>query len=138
MPDIFVPLDTSRNSSFYSDLLRKNVFNDFSLTYVDNNRNQLRQQYVNVNPFRDGFMMTDELMKQFLAAAYKAGVKEDTAGWKTSGDVIKMQLKAIIARNLWDLEAYFVIINELNQPLQAAIAAMKDQTFEKMKLGTDK
>ena len=49
MPDLFVPLDTSRNSNFYSDLLRKGVFNDFSLTYVDNNRNSLRQSYPDIN-----------------------------------------------------------------------------------------
>jgi hypothetical protein len=46
-----------------------------------------------------------------------------------------MQLKALIARNLWDLEAYFVVINDLNQPLQKAISAIKGDTFERMNLG---
>jgi carboxyl-terminal processing protease len=138
MPDIFVPLDTSKNSTFYSDLLRKNVFNDFSLTYADNNRNRLKQQYADAAAFKSGFAMTDELMNDFLEAAKKAGVKEDSVGYKTSGEVIRMQLKALIARNLWDLEAYFVVINEMNQPLQRAIAAIRDKTFETMKLGTDK
>jgi carboxyl-terminal processing protease len=138
MPDIFVPLDTSKNSTFYSDLLRKNVFNDFSLTYADNNRNRLKQQYADAAAFKSGFAMTDELMSEFLEAAKKAGVKEDSIGYKTSNEVIRMQLKALIARNLWDLEAYFVVINEMNQPLQRAIAAIRDKTFETMKLGTDK
>lgn len=138
MPDVFVPLDTSRSSSFYSDLLRKNVFNDFSLTYVDNNRTMLRSQYSDAFAFNKGFQVSDELFQQFLDAAYKAGVKEDSVGLKTSGDMIRLQLKSLIARNLWDTEAYFVVINRLNQPLQSAIQAIQDNTFDKLKIGTDR
>lgn len=138
MPDIFVPLDTSSSSTFYSELLRKNVFNDFCLTYADNNRSQLRQQYADPDAFNKGFTVNESLMKDFLNAAYKAGVKEDSAGLAVSREVIEMQVKALIARNLWDLQAYFVVINKLNQPLQRAISAIRDDSFQKMKLGTDK
>jgi carboxyl-terminal processing protease len=138
MPDIFVPLDTTRNSLFYSDLLRNNAFNDFSLTYTDNNRAALKQQYADAFVFARDFNLDDKLFNEFLQAAYKAGVKEDSAGLKTSEEVIRRQLKALLARNLWDLEAYFVVINDMNQPLQRAISAIRDNTFEKMKIGTSK
>lgn len=114
------------------------MFNDFCLTYADNNRNQLRQQYSDAEAFNKGFAVTDELMKDFLSAAYKAGVKEDSSGLAVSRQVIEMQVKALIARNLWDLQAYFIVINKLNQPLQRAISAIRDNSFEKMKLGTGK
>ena len=138
MPDLFVPLDTSRNSNFYSDLLRKGVFNDFSLTYVDNNRNSLRQNFHDINAFNAEFRVEGKVYDDFLQAAYKAGVKEDNAGLKTSETMIKLQLKALIARNLWDTEAYFIVINDLNQALSKAIEAFRDNSFEKLKIGTDK
>jgi carboxyl-terminal processing protease len=138
MPDRFVPLDTSRNSNFYSDLLRKGVFNDFSLTYVDNNRALLRQQFPDVNAFNAGFVVEGKVFDDFLQSAYKAGVKEDSEGLKTSGEMVKLQLKALIARNLWDTEAYFVVINDVNAALTNAISAIRDNTFDKLKIGTDK
>lgn len=138
MPDVFVPLDTSFSSNFYSELLRKSVFNDFTLTYVDNNRNSLKQQYPDVFAFKNAFKVGDELMKEFLTAAYKAGVKEDSAGLSISEDFIRLQVKALIARNLWDLEAYFVIINDQNTILQKGIQAINDNTFSSMKVGLEK
>ena len=138
MPDVFIPLDTTKNSMFYSDLLRNNAFNDFSLTYTDNNRSKLKAQYADAFAFANNFVMDDQLFDEFLQSAYKAGVKQDSAGLKTSEEVIRRQLKALIARNLWDLEAYFVVINDMNQPLQKAISAIRDNTFEKMRIGTSK
>ncbi|MEY4595029.1 MAG: hypothetical protein RIQ47_1439, partial [Bacteroidota bacterium] len=138
MPDVFIPLDTTKNSMFYSDLLRNNAFNDFSLTYTDNNRSKLKAQYADAFAFANNFVMDDQLFDEFLQSAYKAGVKQDSVGLKTSEEVIRRQLKALIARNLWDLEAYFVVINDMNQPLQKAISAIRDNTFEKMRIGTSK
>ncbi|MFM9028053.1 MAG: S41 family peptidase [Bacteroidota bacterium] len=135
MPDLFVPLDTSNNSIFYSDLLRKGVFNDFSLTYVDNNRASLKAKYADASAFNKGFILDESLFQEFLQAAYKAGVKEDDEGLETSGKLVRLQLKALFARNLWDTEAYFIVINDVNQSLRKAIEAINDNTFEKMRLG---
>jgi carboxyl-terminal processing protease len=134
MPDVFVPLDTSSNSQFYTDLLRKNVLNDFTLSYVDNNRNELKGKYQDVTAFKNGFVLDDKLWNDFLAAGEKAGVKKDTAGISTSGKIIKLQLKALIARNLWDTSAYMQVINDVNSALQKAIEAIRDNTFERLKI----
>ena len=134
MPDVFVPLDTTSSSQFYSDLLRKNVLNDFTLTYTDNNRVQLSAKYANIESFRAGYAIDESFMKEFLAAADKAGVKKDDAGLKTSLNLIKYQLKALIARNLWNTSAYFQVINDLNQSLSKAVKAIQDNSFEKAKI----
>jgi carboxyl-terminal processing protease len=137
MPDIFVPLDTTSSSQFYSDLLRKNVLNDFTLTYTDNNRSQLNTKYPNIEAFRAGYTIDDSFMKDFLAEAEKAGVKKDESGLKTSGNLIKYQLKALIARNLWNTSAYFQVINDLNQSLNKAVKAIQDNSFEKAKIKSE-
>ncbi len=136
MPDVFVPLDTSSNSQFYTDLLRKNVLNDFTITYTDRHRNELKSKYADVISFKSGFILDDNIMNDFLAAGEKAGVKTDSIGLKTSGKQLRLQLKALIARNLWDTGAYMEVINDINHALQKAIEVIQDKTFEKMKIAS--
>ena len=69
-----------------------------------------------------------------MAFAEKQGVKKDSAGFSTSEALIRLQLKALIARNLWDTDAYFEVINELNGAMNKAIEAVQNKTFERMKL----
>jgi carboxyl-terminal processing protease len=134
MPDLFVPLDTTPFSGFYSDLLRKNSFNDYVLTYVDNNRSELKKTYAQLEDFKTGYVVTEKFYNDFLANAEKLGVKMDSTGMKTSQNLIKLQIKALIARELWNVEGYFEVINERNETLKKAIEAIHDNTFEKMKI----
>lgn len=136
MPDIFVPLDTTFRTTFYTELLRKNSFNDFILTYTDNNRDMLKKQYPDIVAFKNNFTVTDQFFNDFLANAEKLGVKKDEEGLKRSNALIKSDLKALIARNLWDIDAFFEISNDLNKPLQVAIKSMQDNTFERMKIAS--
>lgn len=134
MPDIFVPLDTSSNSTYYSDMLRKNVFNDFTLSFTDNNRNTLKEKYADVESFRKNFILTDELFNDFIAAGEKAGVKKDSAGLASSATMMRLQVKALIARNLWDTDAYFRVINDVNYAMNKAVEAIQTNAFEKYKI----
>ncbi len=138
MPDVFVPLDTSSNSQFYTELLRKNVLNEFTLSYVDNHRSDLRSKYPDITAFKKGFILDEKMWNDFLAKGEKEGVKRDTAGMRTSERLIKLQLKALIARNMWDTSAYMQVINDVNNALQKAIEAIKDNTFERLKIAANK
>ena len=55
-------------------------------------------------------------------------------GIKTSEKLITTQLKALIARDLWDTNAYYVIINDINVFMTKAIQCLQDDTFKKMKV----
>ncbi|MBK6445348.1 MAG: S41 family peptidase [Bacteroidetes bacterium] len=134
MPDVFVPLDTTMGSTYYSNLLRKGALNDFTLTYTDNNRAQLKANYPTIQVFTEKFKIEQKFMDDFIAFGEKQGVPMDTAGYKNSGPLIRLQLKALLARNLWDTDAYFEVINDINGALQKAIEAIQNNTFEKMKL----
>jgi carboxyl-terminal processing protease len=91
-------------------------------------------QYPNINAFKNSFVVTDQILNEFIQAGEKAGIKKDDAGLATSGKLLKIQLKALIARNLWDSDAYFEIINDVNTSLQRAIEAINNKTFEKLKI----
>lgn len=134
MPDVFVPLDTSMSSTYYTDLLRKNILGDFTLNYVDRNRNKLLSAYPDMAVFKRDFKPEGAFFEEFLEAASKGGVPMDSAGFRTSERLIRLQLKALVARNLWDIGAYFQVINDINVVLQRAIDSINDNSFERLKI----
>ncbi len=134
MPDVFIPLDTSMSSKYYDNLRRESVLNDFTYAYVDEHRADLLKSYTDVFAFKQNFTLTDDFMSKFMALAEKKNVKKDEKGYATSEKLIKTQLRALIARDLWNTNAYYVIINDINPFLIKALQAFDDHTFEKMKI----
>jgi len=134
MPDIFVPLDTSMNSKYHSDLVRKSVLYEFALSYTDNNRKMLLSKYPDIASLRSKFMVDDKLMQDVIAYGVKKEVPLDSAGLATSYKLIQVQLKALIARDLWTTDAYWQVINDINPFYKKALESMKNDTFDKMKI----
>jgi carboxyl-terminal processing protease len=134
LPDIFVPLDTSETSKYFTDLLRVGVTSDWPLEYVNKNRKDLLTKYPTLDSFVKGFVVTDDYMKEITTKAEELKVPYDEVGYKTSEHAIKTRIKALVARNLYDGEAFFVVINELNPALKKAVEVLNDGTFDKAKL----
>lgn len=135
MPDIFIPLDTTMNSKYFTDLARKGIMNQFTLTFVDKNRSELKSKYPSFEDFKKNFMVDDKMMKQFVEAGEKDGVKEDKEGLKTSDKAFRIQIKAFIARDLYKNDNFYEVFNELNDPLRKAIEVLKDdKAFKKFKI----
>jgi len=127
MPDVFVPLDSTRFSDYYSDLVRKGIFNTFTMNYLAKNRIKLQKEYSSFELFKDKFEITDEIFDDFLALALEKKVerKADDKYYYPITD-LKIQIKAMIARNLWDVNAYFQVINILDNELKVAVDLMQD------------
>ena len=134
MPDIFVALDTSMSSKYYDELRRNGLLNDFTLTFVDENRKSLLEKYPDVHAFSKSFETDDSFISRFIAYAEKKGVKKDEEGIRTSGKLIRTQLKALVARDLWNTNAYYVVINDINSFLKKALESLEDDTFSRMKI----
>ncbi len=131
MPDVFVPLDTSYSSKYWGELQRKSLLFEYALSHTDRNRYELLQTYPNINIYKKDFNVGEDMLQQFVAFAEKKGVAFDSAGYATSKPWIIIQLRALIARDLWDMESYFQIVNEKNDFFVAAMRSMYDSTFEK-------
>ena len=127
MPDIFIPLDTTKFSDYYSDLLRKNIINQFVLKYLEDNREKLKAKYPDVEAFLKGYFIDEAFMNSFFAFSDAEGVKKDEAGYKTSELYIKNFIKAWIARNLWDYDAYWRISNEEDDVFIEAVKAIESK-----------
>lgn len=134
MPDIFIPLDTTLNTELNKNLIRRGVYNEFTLTYLDKNRKKLKRNYPSFNDFKRDFKLTDDLMADFFDYAKKKKVKKEEGDYLKSKKLIDTQLKALLARNLYTTSAYFEIINELNDSYLEALNVIQSDKFEKAKL----
>ncbi|MFM7233795.1 MAG: S41 family peptidase [Flavobacteriales bacterium] len=134
LPDIFVPLDTSENSNYFSEMLRTGVNNDWVMEYTNVNRARLIQQYPTLKDFSEKYQLPDTALPEMIARLTEKKVEYNEKQFKTSEHAIGLRTKALIARNLYDGEAFYYFINELNPALKKAVQVLQDGTFENMKL----
>jgi len=134
MPDIFIPLDTSLNTDLNRSLMRRGVYNEFTLTYLDKNRKKLNKEYESLSSFKSNFDINEEFIDKFSSFAEKKNVEWTDSAYTESKKLVDTQLKALLARNLFDTSAYFEIINQLNDSYLEAINVIQSDQFEKAKL----
>jgi carboxyl-terminal processing protease len=117
MPDIFVPVDTTGRSSYF--IAVRPLIYRFALKYTETNRETLKK-YTEVGEM-EKFLDRQALLDQFIRFAEQNGVKRDNEGLKLSGDVIYIQIKAYIARNILDNKGFYPIWKGLDTTLKFAI-----------------
>lgn len=76
MPDVFIPLDTTKYSSLYGEMFRKGIFSGFTLDYMASKREQIKAQYPTIEDFKNNFKVSDELLNEVIEYAHKEGVKD--------------------------------------------------------------
>ncbi len=123
MPDIFVPFDSSGMSLYYSELRYSSAFQSFAFDYVSDKRTKWKS----AEQFNSSFKITDDLLSKFtLYAEKQEKVKQDLNGLKMSKRLILQTLKAEIARQLWEEQGYFIIINSHDSEVQKAIKVLNN------------
>lgn len=114
MPDIFVPLDTTRFTKLYRELTARSYINNANLHYMDGHRKQLQKTYKDFKSFNAKFTMPEEVLDEVLekaAAKDSLRARDDEELQKTKQNM-RLILKGLVARDLWDLSEYFQIIYE--------------------------
>jgi carboxyl-terminal processing protease len=134
MPDIFIPLDTTRGSEYYSKLIRKGVLNDFVLDYTQQNKRDLLDKYPEITSFKTGFDVEKECKEKLIAYAKKQEIEFDETQYEKSSSLIHSSLKGLIARSLWEPGAFYEIINLDDPAILKALESINDKTFQKLKL----
>jgi len=126
-PDIYVPLDTTGYSQYWSKLVRRGVISEFVIQYLDKHRAELQRAYPTFEKFQSSFTVTPEMLQQLVALGEKRDVSPDPAGLKTSEQAIALQIKALIAQKMWNMTEYFKIINSENDPeLERALDVLRN------------
>ncbi|MGM9718042.1 MAG: S41 family peptidase [Prevotella sp.] len=122
MPDHFVPLDTTTYTNFHRQLSARSFIINTNLRYVDANRKALQKRFTDFNDFKQNYEFPQEEIDRMVADAAKQNLKpKDDEELEKSMPRLKLQLKALVARDLWDMSEYFAIINEESEIVKKGI-----------------
>ncbi|NEN22031.1 S41 family peptidase [Cryomorpha ignava] len=123
MPDIFVGVDTVGASQYLSIVSYQGLLNQFGFDYADGHRIDLKN-YTSYKDFKQRFEITDDLLKDFVSYSSEKGIEADDKGIKASKEVLKIRIKAYIARNIWGNDGYYAIMNQDDNVLKEAQIAL--------------
>jgi carboxyl-terminal processing protease len=129
MPDCFVPLDTLHYTKFHRELAARSILIQQNLHYVDKHRKQLRKQYKTFDEFREQFEVPQSLIDSIVAEGEKLKIRpKDDEELQRALPLLRLQLKALVARDLWDMSEYYAIINDDSEIVKKGL-----ELIEKMK-----
>jgi carboxyl-terminal processing protease len=134
MPDVFVPLDTTENSRYFSDIIRVGVQSEWALTYVNAQREQLLSQFPTVHDFVSKYQIPASEEQKVIDMAVAKEVPFDEKGYQTSRHAILVRSKALVARDLYENEAFYEVINDLNPALKKAVEVLQNGEYDQMPL----
>jgi carboxyl-terminal processing protease len=92
MPDIFVPLDTTRYTDFHRKLVAFGIINKVCVQYVDKNRAELKKKYPTFEKFKKEFEPDDAFLNALITAAEKEKEKEKVSTTKLPKDSTTTQV----------------------------------------------
>ena len=128
MPDYFVPLDTTKYTKYHRLLAAKNIIMNAYLKYVDANRTTLKGLYKSFDTFNKNYVVPQSLLDTIIAEGKKEKVEpKDKAELTATIPYIKVQLKALVARDLWDMNEYYRVWNEQSDIVNKAVQLASDK-----------
>lgn len=126
MPDSFVPLDTTKYTRLHRELSAKSIIVNANLHYIDAHRKELKKKYKSFDAFKARYEIPQEVIDSIMAEGGKLDIKpKDEEEYIRTLPHLKLQMKALVARDLWDMTEYFAIINEDNDIVKKALEFLK-------------
>ena len=122
MPDEFVPLDTTQFTRLHRQIVARSLVINSTLRYVDQHRQELRQRYQSFDDYVAKFEVPQAMTDSIFAEAERLKLKPlDEKERQNTLPMLRLQLKALIARDIWDMNEYYRIMNETNHIVCRAV-----------------
>lgn len=130
MPDFFVPIDTTRYTDYHRNLVAKGVVIKGVAKYIEKRRKELQNLYKKFEAFNEKFEIDDEMLAGLRTLADNEKIAFNEEQYSRSLPLIKTQLKALIARDLWDMNEYFQVMNATNSSVDQALKILNEGKYE--------
>ncbi|HZM13688.1 MAG TPA: S41 family peptidase [Bacteroidales bacterium] len=134
-PDIFIPVDTTNYSDYFRDLYRTATLTNFSIGYTDRNRKSLLRKYKTFERFDSDFTFDNDAIKELREAGEKNKVMFDQAQYDISAVEMQKLMKGIVARDLWDMNEYYRVVNQGDYAILRAVSVINDPALYEKLLG---
>lgn len=127
MPDIFIPIDTSFNSKLYTNLVRKGALNRFTTDYALQHRDEMLKKYADFAQFNKEFTVGDDLIAGLKKVGEENKVEWNEEEFARSEKFIRLQVKALIARNVYEMQQYYEVMLAEDNGVQKAIEILSNE-----------
>lgn len=126
MPDYFIPLDTTQYSQLHRKITAAGVVVPAMVSWLDSHRRELGERYPTFADFNARFEVPQELFEQIEEEAGKKDIKpRDDEELRATRRTLGLQIKGLIARDLWDMSEYFHVVNESSPAVKQALKLFK-------------
>lgn len=133
-PDVFVPIDTSYNTRFLTEVFANGLLNKFAYDYLDKNRNSI-MAINDLEVYNHSYQISDITYNLFLSYCKEQNINASNVyELNRSKNFIKLQLKALIARQIWREKGYYCVVSKQDKGVLRAlesIAKYKQLIFKK-------
>ncbi|MDK2842280.1 MAG: carboxyl-terminal processing protease [Anaerophaga sp.] len=111
VPDVFIPMDTAYYTDYYRDLVASGTMNRLVMDMLDENREMWKEQFPAFSDFSSRFEVPDSFIDELVKKGEENDIIPNRQELSISEYWIRLQIKALIARNLWDTGKYYQVIN---------------------------
>jgi carboxyl-terminal processing protease len=119
MPDVFIPLDTMSTTWYLMRLRASGVFQIFAFDYLREKRDKMGS----LANFVSSFNPDEKLLNEFLSYTKKeTKIAYNAKEYTYSKTKIALLIKAEIARQIWQENGYFEIINKTDKEVLKALS----------------
>lgn len=122
MPDYFIARDTSKVTDSFYKLRAKGIIYKYALEYSDKHRKEL--SVYDVNSLIEKLLKLD-VMNGFTTYAKTKGVDVNRCT-KSEKDIVSIEVKAYIGRNIKDNEVFYPIINAEDPAISRTLEIIKE------------
>jgi carboxyl-terminal processing protease len=115
-------LKNEKITKYTSNLLRKNIFYQYILNYIESNAKILSEAYGNdLSKYLRSFQFSDAELSKFISFAESKEVKFNEEEYKTDKKYIATRLKAQLARNFWKNEGWYSVMLTADNQIDKAM-----------------
>jgi carboxyl-terminal processing protease len=101
--------------------VRYGIENKVAMNYIDKNRKEMNTKYPDFKKFNANFTITDDILETMKEMATEEKIEFNEEQFNQSKELISLRIKALIARDLFEMSEYFQIINKENDSYQKAL-----------------
>ena len=130
MPDCFVGIDTTHVSPYHRKVIQAGLINRCVYRYLDTHRKALASRYKKITKFLNEYDDSEVLAELDALAAAEGIVPENADERDAARPYLSTQVRALLARALFDDAAYYRIYNERNAIYQKAIEIIRSDEYD--------
>jgi carboxyl-terminal processing protease len=121
MPDYFIPLDDDSTLNAYYQVLNSSAIVQFAFNYATENKERMLKQYPTAEAYVKQMTVSNDLLKQLLNFyTQKTGQKVKDLNNESIKE-LKVWLKALIGRDIYQDEAFYPVINSSDKTFLKAV-----------------